>query len=66
VKAKPPFSRDSLERALIHHGIDYSPPGAGQPHWRVATSLGYQQMTSREVWTFCLGLANRPRSKVTT
>ena len=51
------FSRDTLERALVHHNIDYSPPFTGRPYWLVTTHLTREKMTSAQVYAFVVGLA---------
>jgi hypothetical protein len=54
--------RDSIERALIHHGVEYSPPEppGGRTTWvvrRVRTTN--QVMTNRDVMFYVYGLADK-------
>jgi hypothetical protein len=53
--------RDAIERALIHHGIDYSPPErmGGVTLWRVHAHSGTKRLTHREIEAFCEGLSTR-------
>ena len=56
------YNRDSLERALIHHKVDYSPPGEMRNTWIVHTNvLGSIEMTSRDAWCYTVGLADKER-----
>lgn len=53
--------RDSIERALIHHGVDYSPPStptySGRA-WRIQTHSGTKYYNQPEVQAYCQGLAD--------
>ena len=64
-----PYSRESLERALIHHGIDYSPPDPSRRGaWLVQLpgTLGRQRMTSDQVYWYVVGVADGKRAEATT
>lgn len=50
--------RDAIERALIHHRIDYSPPGAGQPKWLITTTSGRYAADMHQAEWYCRGLAD--------
>jgi hypothetical protein len=56
--------RDSIERALVHHNISYSPPEppGGRSSWLVETNIGRQEMTQAQVTAFCAGLATKEQS----
>jgi hypothetical protein len=54
--------RDSIERALIHHAVDYSPPETGgRPTWVIHTGVGTMNMTTREARCYVYGLADKER-----
>jgi hypothetical protein len=57
------YTRDSLERALIHHGIDYSPPEAGRiDGWRIHMGTRtLHGLRGSEVYFYCCGLADKER-----
>lgn len=58
------YTRDSIERALIHHKVEYSPPGVGQPKFRIhtsSTSLGTVEMIEKEAYCYVIGLADKER-----
>ena len=62
--AKKAYTRDSLEMALIHHGMDYSPPespGAGRGKWILRTGIGNIEATEKEVYFYVVGLADHER-----
>ena len=62
--SKKPYSRESLERALIHHGIDYSPPDPSRRGaWliRPLSNLTREQVSSDEVYWYVVGLADGER-----
>lgn len=58
---KKPYTRESLERALVHHRIDYSPPHVGKPQWRVGHGLDAVEMPEAMVYAYVLGLAEGER-----
>jgi hypothetical protein len=53
--------RESIERALIHHGIDYSPPDGERPKWIINTNAGRLIVNSTEAVCYCQGLADKER-----
>jgi hypothetical protein len=55
--------RDAIERALIHHGIDYSPPGTGTPTWLISTHTGRLVATTTQVQWYCRGLADKEQQQ---
>ena len=59
MKAKP-YTRESLERALAHHGVEYSPPDPSLvKQWGIRTRAGRVYMNASEVYAFVLGLATK-------
>lgn len=54
--------RDSIERALQSHGIEYSPPLTDErPTWLLATRTGLEEATTEQAKWFCIGLAVNSR-----
>lgn len=52
--------REAIERALIHHKVDYSPPGGGHSTWRIfSRRSGSVRMTTAQVSAYCMGLADK-------
>lgn len=49
-----PYDRDSLERALVHHGVKYRRPTAPREPWFIDVHAG-RDMTDREVYAFLAG-----------
>lgn len=66
---KKSYSYDSVQRGLTHHELTgalerVSPPGVGQPKWRVVV-FGQPELLSlslREAWILCMGLAAGERN----
>jgi len=60
---KRPYNRDSIERALIHHGADYSPPEeGGRSTWLIKTlGIGMVQFTTPQAYAYVVGLADKER-----
>lgn len=48
--------RQAIEKALIRHGIDYSPPYVGRPKWRIHIWSGPIDASTSEAEWFCRGL----------
>jgi len=56
------YSRDSLERALVHHGIEYTTSEEREGRlWFVHTGFGGREMTTPQVSAYVLGLADKER-----
>lgn len=60
-----PYNRDSLERALVHHGVDYIRPGTNRPKWYVYVNGGLD-LIDREVYVFLAGFKRAADKVVTT
>jgi hypothetical protein len=50
--------REAVERALIHHQIDYSPPGADRPTFLINTTTGRREANLIQAEWYCRGLAD--------
>lgn len=53
--------REAVERALIHHDINYSPPEppGGRTTWVLWTTLGPLNATITQAEWYCQGLADK-------
>jgi hypothetical protein len=54
--------RDAVERALMHHKVDYSPPSVDRPSFLISTSMGRLSATLYQAEWYCRGLADAKRS----
>lgn len=46
---------------MIHHKMDYSPPGPSNSKWLLRTGIGTIEATSRQVEFYVIGLADAER-----
>jgi hypothetical protein len=55
--------RDAVERALIHHQVQYSPPEGpgGRTTWVIQTGTGAKTATLVQAEWYCQGLADKER-----
>jgi hypothetical protein len=67
-RTKTPYTRESIERALIHHsargGVEtWHAPNPGESKWRVKVP-GFDdvELSEGETWAFCVGLAGADRA----
>ena len=56
--ARQTARRDAVERALIHHKIDYSPPGPGRSTFSINTTAGWREANLPQAEWYCQGLAD--------
>jgi hypothetical protein len=50
--------RDAVERALIHHGVDYSPPSTDRPTFVINTTTGRKEANLAQAEWYCQALAD--------
>jgi murein DD-endopeptidase MepM/ murein hydrolase activator NlpD len=56
--------RNAIERAFMHHGIDYSPPEeGGRSTWVISTGTGRKTATTTQAEWYCQGLADKERKQ---
>lgn len=54
--------REAVERALVHHGVEYSPPEAGGRNtWLISVGGDRIEANLAQAEWFCYGLAERSR-----
>lgn len=67
-RTKQAFSKESIERALVHHSARGSVDTWKAPdqyrHWWVVAVPGFDaiELTDKEAWAFCVGLAAADRA----
>ena len=59
---RPVQRREAVERALIHHRVDYSPPDADRPTFLINTSTGRKAANLAQAEWYCQGLADADKA----